>query len=106
MKYDWIPFRPGELLPAERRFVLVQIDKNDSKGMPPSVAVGFLRYASGDKSCPYFVIPGHGRASDPITHWCDCLGNEFCAPGWLATRAIMQGRHRKRRWREAGEAGQ
>ena len=96
--YDWIPFRVGEMLPQERRFVLVQIDKNDSKGMPPSVAVGYLRYAAGDKSCPFFVIPGHGRASDPITHWCDCLGDEFHAPGWLAKQIDMPAGVRRRRW--------
>jgi hypothetical protein len=67
-------------LPAERRKVLVQIAGTD-KGDAPAVAVGYLRYAAGDKGSPFFVVPGFGR-DFRVTHWSDSLGDEFSAPLW------------------------
>lgn len=62
----------------ERRCVLVQIAEDISLGMPPSVAVGYLRKYAGGK---FFVVPGFGRNFE-VTHWCDCLGNNFYTPLW------------------------
>jgi hypothetical protein len=47
----------------------------------PGVAVGYMKFAAGDRDCPYFVIPG-GRTGFRVTHWCDCLGDDFTAPNW------------------------
>lgn len=63
-------------LPPERRYVLVQTAEQPEKGLPPGVAVGYLRIWS---STVFFVIPGIGGE---VTHWCDCLGDEFFAPSW------------------------
>lgn len=76
----WKEFPGSEALPAERRSVLVKIAAD-----PPhssAVAVGYLRYAAGDRDCPYFVVHGFGRAFI-VTHWSDSLGDDFHAPGWV-----------------------
>lgn len=69
----------GSHLPPERRMVLVQIDK--SEGNAPCVAVGYLKFAAGDEDSPYFVVPG-ARVDFVVTHWADCLGDDFEAPLW------------------------
>ncbi|NQT33236.1 MAG: hypothetical protein HQ594_06165 [Candidatus Omnitrophica bacterium] len=80
MKIKWIKFNPLAVnLPKERRWVLVQIEGDNKLGMPPSVAVGYLRRYSGRNT--FFVVPGFGRDFQ-ITHWCDCLSNDFFAPLW------------------------
>ena len=78
MDQIWHSF--ADRVPQERRYVLVMIDADDAKGMPPSVAVGYLRHRS---SGPWFVVPGFGR-DFTVTHWCDCLGDDFKAPLWAA----------------------
>lgn len=45
---------------------------------PPGLAVGYRKDAAGDKSCPYFVIPGIGGE---VSAWCDCLPDDFQPPG-------------------------
>jgi hypothetical protein len=35
-----------------------------------SIAIGYLRYAAGDKDSPRFITPGIGGIP---SHWCDCL---------------------------------
>lgn len=78
MKEKWIPFDPqSKKLPKEHRYVLVQIDEQPEKGLPPGVAVGYLRKWSGGNN--FFVIPGIGGK---VTHYCDCLGDDFSAPLW------------------------
>jgi len=87
---QWIAFNkeayPHEELPLERRYVLVQIERDDD--LPPSVAVGYLRLWSDG---PFFVVPGFARPSYHtlggcrpflVTHWCDSLGDNFGAPLW------------------------
>lgn len=79
----WTPFDKANWAtqphPPERRYVLVHIAARPEKGLPPAVAVGYLRYAAGCKDSPYFVTPGVGGEA---THWCDCLGDDFFAPNW------------------------
>lgn len=89
----WIAFRRQGKLPPERRSVLVQIPARQSESCKqalidypdpnvdpnfcdtaPTVAVGYLRIHS---SGPFWVVPGVGG---PVTHWCDCLGDDFTAP--------------------------
>lgn len=82
---EWTNYRQelwaNQPLPLERREVLVQIAARELEGMgmPPAVAVGYLRYAAGDKNSPYFVIPGIGG---DVVAWCDCLPDDFTAPLW------------------------
>ena len=77
----WIKFNPRAVnLPKERRHVLVQIEALPESGLPPSVCVGYLRRHSGRHN--FFVTPGIDRGERPITHWCDCLGDNFTAPLW------------------------
>lgn len=79
----WVRFYPDranrQKLPFERRYVLVQLAEQPAKGLPPSVAVGYLKYSAGDKTCPYFVIPGIGGT---VEFWSDCLGDDFFCPLW------------------------
>jgi hypothetical protein len=98
---NWVPFSVEGPYPPERRCVLVQFERADTRygGFPPAVVVGYLRYAAGDKDSPYFVTPGFDRSyelNDGVltnalgnvqrqsTHWCDCLGDDFEAPLWAA----------------------
>lgn len=73
---SWIAL--GESWPAERRCVLVQIAPSD-KGDAPAVGVGYMRSQSNG---PFFVVPG-ARTGFVVTHWADCLGDDFHArPNW------------------------
>lgn len=82
----WIEFDQEkwhmQKLPIVRRYVLVQIAAKHEHGLPPSVAVGYMRYAAGDKKSPTFTIPGVGGE---VVAWCDCLGDDFNAPLWPGT---------------------
>jgi len=79
----WHPFDKAKGYRQKRppiyRLVLVATAPQPDKGYPAGVAVGYRKNAAGDKSCPYFVIPGIGGE---VTHWCDCLGDEFKTPCW------------------------
>lgn len=81
----WVPFDQSlwadQPLPTERRYVLVMIPPRQREGLPPTVAVGYLRYAAGDKNSPNFITPGVGGVP---THWNDCLGDDFAAPLWMS----------------------
>ena len=68
-------------LPEEKRYILVQIASREDggRGLPPAVAVGYLRFAAGDHDSPVFTIPGVGGE---VVAWCDCLGDDFFAPLW------------------------
>lgn len=74
-------------MPKERRYVLVAIAPSEPEPpstvstYPASVAVGYLRYGAGCRDSPFFVVPGFGRRFT-VTHWCDCLGDDFGAPAW------------------------
>jgi hypothetical protein len=78
----WNEFKAGGKLPPERKYVLLQLDDIEELGLPAAVVVGYLRYSAGDRDCPYFVHPGIVARDTPVTHWCDCLGDEFSVPGW------------------------
>ena len=76
---NWIKFpEPMRMMPAERRYVLVQTEGYPDQGVHSSVAVGYLRYLSNGE--PYFVVPGVD--SGQVIAWCDCLGDDFYAPLW------------------------
>lgn len=82
-------------LPPERRYVLLQVARTEPRpvSLPgsldgvlssqsgPSVHVGWLKFSAGDQDCPFFVIPS-GPDDFEVTHWCDCLGDDFHAPLW------------------------
>lgn len=76
---EWIPFEPGHPLPPRHRLVLVAAI--GSSGVAPSVMVGYLKFAAGDPTCPYFVRPG-GASGSFATHWADVLGDDFRSPHW------------------------
>lgn len=91
----WYPFdqqRWRRKLPPERRYVLVAIAPGNVE--PPStvpshvasVAVGYLKFAAGCRDSPYFVVPGFGR-SFVVTHWADCLGDDFYSPNWTGIQS-------------------
>lgn len=94
---QWVPFcredSNHQPLPPEHRCVLLMLpSREDWCTLPPAVAVGYLKFAAGDKTCPYFVIPGVGGLP---THWCDCLGDDFHAPLWKSGERwtkLVQGR--------------
>jgi len=84
---DWVPFDPKGKLPPERQSVLVQFSKIWGYGVG-AVAVGYLRYAAGDKDSPFFVVPAvlrtnpYPRPDAPpeemvVTHWADVFGGKF-----------------------------
>lgn len=81
---QWIDFDPAkgyqQPLPPERKLVMVQSEGRTAKGLPPSVSVGYLRFAAGEKDSPFFVVPGVERGKDVA--WCDCLPEGFGAPLW------------------------
>lgn len=70
-------------LPPERKHVLVQVAERNEEGMPPTVAVGYMKFAAGDKLSPHFIVPGVGGIR---VAWCDCLPNDFNAPLWPGTQ--------------------
>lgn len=72
-------------LPIEKRRVLVQVAARETEtmGLAPAVAVGYMKYAAGDKHSPHFIVPGVGG---PVVAWCDCLGDDFTAPLWPGER--------------------
>lgn len=83
----WVTFAreagDRQQLPAERRYVLVQLAPRPEVGLPPAVAVGYLRFAAGDRGSPQFIIPGVGGT---VLSWCDCLGDDFRPPLWRDRR--------------------
>lgn len=95
MSMKWYPFDKSkgynQKRPPIRKYVLVLLPPKPSHVLdlgvdlkpgipdlvasyPPSVAVGYRKDAAGDKTCPYFVVPGLG--GEPLA-WCDCLPDDF-----------------------------
>lgn len=70
-------------LPPEKKYVLIQLSGRPEAGLPPSVVVGYLRYAAGDPNSPVFTTPG--VAGGKVVAWSDCLPDDFSAPLWLGT---------------------
>ena len=77
------PILPHEHIPAERKTVLVWLRKSS---LP---FCGYIRYAAGDKNCPYFVVyHGNSDIGSDVVAWCDCLpdqGPEFPAAKMYST---------------------
>lgn len=66
--YVSTPIRPDEYIPAERKVVLVWLQKTY---LP---FCGYIRYAAGDPNCPYFVVyHGNSYIGADVIAWCDCL---------------------------------
>jgi hypothetical protein len=86
-------------LPRERKHVLVQVAAREADGMPPAVAVGYLRYSAGDRNSPTFIVPGVGG---PVVAWCDCLPKGFNAPLWPGTHKAPNSSANRRRPAEFG----
>lgn len=88
---EWIEFDQqkwaDQPLPPARKHLLVQIAARPDEGLPPAVAVGYLRFAAGDPCSPTFTIPGVGGT---VVAWCDCLPTPFMAPLWPGTHASLQ----------------
>ena len=83
---EWITYTQErwsrQTLPLERKHLLLQIAARPEQGLPPAVAVGYMRFAAGDKDSPIFTIPGVGGE---VVAWCDCLPDDFTAPLWPGT---------------------
>ena len=78
---DQVEFDPeSKELPTERRCVLVQLSKYEDKlgSYPASVCVGYLRRMSD----VFFVTLGIQQTGRTVTHYCDCLGDDFYSPLW------------------------
>lgn len=88
MTKEWIEWdRENGPYPDERKWVVLLIKSSDNY-LPNSLNVGYLRYAAGDKSCPYFVIPGGVKAINcpfiPLAY-SEVLPDDFLYPkGYLA----------------------
>ena len=102
---EWVKYRKQGKLPLERRYVLVMIECRQSdeqkraykecgrpgiddpnfKDTSSTVAVGYIRIHSGG---PFFVVPGVPHKDEEITHWADCLGDDFTAPLWDSSQVI------------------
>jgi hypothetical protein len=91
----WYPFDETrglkQKLPLPNRYVLLQIAEDDLMGMPARVVVGYRKDHADRIKTPYFVHPGCNFKTDQerggyyrskITHWSDCLGDDFYAPLW------------------------
>ena len=79
MSANWIDFdaRKGskQPLPKERRDVLCYMQSSRPGVLPNGVAVGYLRYAAGDKDSPHFVVPG--LHTGQVLKWSDCLPTNY-----------------------------
>ena len=63
-----MPIRPDEHIPGERKIVLVWLR---NRHLP---FCGYIRYAAGDRGCPYFVVyHGNTEIGSDVVAWCDCL---------------------------------
>lgn len=102
---EWVKYHKQGKLPLERRYVLVMIEPRQSddqkraykefgrpgiddpkfKDTAATVAVGYIRIHSGG---PFFVVPGVPHKDEEITHWADCLGDDFIAPLWDSSQVI------------------
>jgi len=79
-KNKWYLFDPSkgfwQPLPKQRQYVhvLVKHPKEPAEfSMPPTVAVGYLKFAGGEKQEPKFIVPG---VLGERVAWCDCLSED------------------------------
>ncbi|KKN14541.1 hypothetical protein LCGC14_0995080 [marine sediment metagenome] len=61
-------------LPPIKRWVLLKLE--GSFGIRGAIIVGYRKNHAGCNDEPYFATPG-GGALGQVTHWADCLGNQF-----------------------------
>ena len=68
-----------QLRPPIGKWVVVKLEAkpHDVATLPCGLAIGYRKDAAGDKTCPYFVIPGIGGE---VLEWCDCLPEGFEYP--------------------------
>lgn len=94
-RLTWYPFeadRSRQYLPPEKKYVLVRVRLHDKEqdisignamGLhvtrPDVLAVGYLKYAAGDRECPQFIVPG-AASFGTVVGWCDCLPESFLWP--------------------------
>lgn len=76
---NWTPFDETkgsrQPLPEEHKRVLVTYAPESlGPGLPSATAVGYLKFAAGDKESPNFIVPGIGGKP---THWLDILPDNF-----------------------------
>lgn len=58
--------------PIPSKPVLVYLESGNEY-LGPSIIVGYMTNASGDKQSPEFITPGVDREGRRVTAWCDCL---------------------------------
>jgi hypothetical protein len=69
--YVSTPIAASESIPAERKTVLVWVK---DQHLP---YCGYIRYAAGDRDCPYFVVyHGNERIGAEVIAWRDCLPDD------------------------------
>ena len=88
-RMKWIKFDQqkgsNQKRPPEKRLVIVAIQGTEL--CPEGLALGYIRYAAGDRQCPEFITPGilqrdfQGQSREIIA-WCDCLGDDFESCNW------------------------
>jgi hypothetical protein len=79
VKMEWIKMNNN---PPLRRVMLLQIEADPNSGVPACVVAGYLkRWSEGGI---YHVIPGVdlGNTQRNVTHYSDCLGDDFQCPLW------------------------
>lgn len=91
LPFRWMPFDPAkgwrQKRPPLRKDVLVLLAARitDQGDYPQAVAVGYRKDSGGDKSLPFFVVPGIGG---DVIAWCDCLPTDYKAPERFPKRAM------------------
>lgn len=78
--------------PPEKRYLLCKLEMGCSQP-GGAVAVGWFKFAGGDRNCPSFIVPGVGG---DVVAWSDCLGDDFNVPDW-APQVISALEMKKRR---------
>lgn len=81
--FNWIPFDEKlgsrqKLPPIYKRVLLAYAPEALGSGMPAGTAVGYLKFAAGDKECPNFIVPAIGGKP---SHWLDILPENFGQSG-------------------------
>jgi len=87
------PIAKGEYIPPERKVVLVWLgNEKESHYLP---YCGYIRYAAGDKDCPYFVVyHGNPKIGTDVIAWCDCLPKS--GPDFLTTEFYSEKQKRRK----------
>ena len=80
-----------EFWPPEKKTVLVWFENH---ALP---YCGYMKFAAGDKDCPYFVTYGlaHNPNRGDIIAWCDCLPDNAPADAPVGVRLYERGQATK-----------